>query len=121
MLRENIRSLVRNDDLGDHAEMNNKNNTIQQSSSVVFWLEDDAPKCERFFGDTISKALAHCEVLRRSARDGANISHVSIVTELVDNVTLPGVSGDLPEGYDWKKRRKDYVPGRDPHAKHTSA
>lgn len=83
---------------------------------MVFWLEDGAPKCERFIGNTIDKALAHCETLRRSAREGAAISHVTLQTELVDNVTLPGVSAILPEGYDWTKRRKVHVGGRDPHA-----
>lgn len=71
---------------------------------VVFWLEGEEPRSERFEASALSQALARCEDLRRAAAQGAAVSHVCVSSELEGNVTRAGVA-DAPAGYDWTKRR----------------
>jgi len=63
-------------------------------------------------GADIGLPLKLCEALRKRAKAGESISHVCLTTESIDNVTAPGVSDKLPEGYDWMMRRRPFVPGR---------
>lgn len=77
---------------------------------VVFWLEGECARSERFDASALSQALARCEDLRREAARGVAISHVCVSSELEGNVTRPGVA-DAPAGYDWTKRRVRRLPG----------
>lgn len=93
--------------LHDHGWMNNNKTTI-----VVFWVEEGAPQAADFLGPDIGLALAHCEALRKRTASGEPVSHVCLSTDLPGNVTQPGVNGNLPDGYDWTKRRQVRVGGR---------
>lgn len=77
-------------------------------SIVVYWLEGDGdaamPVCEFFSGQALTQALACAEQQRRTG-----CRHVTISTELADQVGPPGVAavegGRTPDGqaYDWSK------------------
>lgn len=98
----------------------NKKNIIETKVSVkettycVFWIEDGQPQSKLFRTPTSTTALAFCQDLRRRAHAGAELFHICISSDMIDNVSLPGVNDKLPDGYEWKMRRRDYEPGRDP-------
>lgn len=86
---------------------NEMNKKASGPTIVIFWLQDGKPMHQAFPGSDIGPSLAYAESLRKRRRDGEHITHVTTSTELVENVTLPGVSDKLPDGYDWTKRRGD--------------
>ena len=72
---------------------------------VVFWVESGQSRHEGFAGADILPAMSLVETLRRRKHAGEPVSHVCLSTDLPGNVTEPGVSDKLPDGYDWTKRR----------------
>lgn len=87
--------------------------TPKASTVVVFWLFNGLAHFEGFSAKAqLLDSIAKCEALRGQAKAGANISHICLSTDFIENVGLPGVSDKLPEGYDWVKRRHDGPVGR---------
>ena len=83
-------------------------------SIVVYWLEaDNAPGVLSFESSQLGEALALAEIKRREGR-----RHVTISTELADNIGRPGVDAvadrKLPDGsdYDWSKAHRGKSPPR---------
>lgn len=79
---------------------------------VVFWLENRRPMSKEFVDMPITIAVNFCGELRKRIQAGEVLSHVCMVSESVNNLTLAGVSDELPPGYDWMMRRKPFTPGR---------
>jgi len=77
---------------------------------AVFWLEHggERPRAhtECFPPDQLSAALRFAEQLRARRNAGEPLSHVSIQSELPQNVGAPGVA-DAPADYAHYKRRID--------------
>ncbi|MGV3492366.1 MAG: hypothetical protein ACO1OY_00740 [Ramlibacter sp.] len=77
---------------------------------VVFWMEsaDPAgePRARTFGADALAQALQFAESLRARRRAGEAISHVTIQSELPQNVGPAGVADPDP-GYAHYKRRID--------------
>lgn len=77
---------------------------------IIYYTEDDVPKSSSEF--ELLPALARCEQLRAQRRDGAKITHVTMVSEDSNMVGQHGVDtivdGKTPDGhpYTWKKRRE---------------
>lgn len=74
----------------------------------MFWIEGQPsadlallPQAQQFTDQEIGQALRFCEQLRKAGK-----RHVTISSELSTSVGKPGVSDELPVGYDWKKRRQ---------------
>lgn len=89
---------------------------LKVSSFVVFWMEGGEFRGKLFACDDSSEPLRLCEDLRRRRKNGELIGHVSISSDLIDNVTVGGVSDELPKDYNWTMRRRTFLPGRDPKA-----
>lgn len=92
-------------------DKNNKT-TEKRTSFLVFWLENGEPNAEIFLGNNAKEALSKCEEIRGRAKTDASIAHVCISSDMVDNVSVPGVSDKLPNDYSWTMRRRNFVPGR---------
>ena len=77
---------------------------------VVFWMEyarpEGEPRARSFGADALGEALQFAESLRARRRGGEAISHVSIQSELPQNVGPAGVADPDP-GYAHYKRRID--------------
>lgn len=71
---------------------------------MVYWTEDGQPKSQGFPGGGLTAMLAFSEDLRKQRKAGANIHHVTSVSEDPNCTSLSGVDVTGPD-YDWKKRR----------------
>jgi hypothetical protein len=68
----------------------------------VYWSHNGTPLS--IDHEDLLLALKHTESLRKMRRDGFDISHVVISSEIVDCTSLTGVDSPSPD-YNWKKRR----------------
>jgi hypothetical protein len=69
-------------------------------SIVVFWLTPEgAGQNEKFESGKFSDALKLTESLRKYGH-----RHVTLSSEMDECVSKPGVSDELPSGYDWSKQ-----------------
>jgi len=70
----------------------------------VYWTEDGVPKSQDFGSGQLDDTLKYCEMLRKERREGKNITHITIASEMAECVSLQGVDV-TDETYDWTKRR----------------
>lgn len=77
---------------------------------IVFWMEYPGgageARAQSFGADALAQALQFAESLRARRRAGEAISHVTIQSELPQNVGPAGVADPAP-GYAHYKRRID--------------
>ena len=66
----------------------------------VYWSEEGFPKSQDFSDGQWTEIMAFMEELRKKA----NVSFVSLSSEVPGDVTKKGVDVTGPD-YDWKKRR----------------
>lgn len=77
------------------------NNTTHR----VYWTEDGEAQFKDFDSAGLVDSLKFCESLRKARREGANISFITVSSEIAECTSLQGVDVTGPD-YDWKKRRK---------------
>lgn len=70
----------------------------------VYWTEDGLANSKNFGPDSIDATLKFCESLRKQRKEGADISFITMASEIPECTSLQGIQVAGPE-YDWKKRR----------------
>lgn len=81
---------------------------------IVFWrvLEKDSKnvssraEMREFYSSELSLALSFAEELRKARKDGSEISHITIQSEMKESVGQAGVA-EITSEYGWYKRRID--------------
>jgi hypothetical protein len=81
-------------------------------SIVVFWLSQGQPFVQHFDDGQLLAGLSFAEG-KRKEKDPQGLpvnNHVVMNSELGDCVSKPGVSDELPQGYDWSKQHRGGPP-----------